>query len=258
MIVEALAAAVRFLPRAWSRPWFLALLAGFAVLGGLSAFVRATWAPSALSVAMVLYMPLLQAPLLAVAMRTPPADGGFLGDVKRYIRVVAVNLLTDIFLFVPAMLLFVIGLAVVYALAWSRPGFDPKDISTWTASGPVLLGAEGVAVLGVLALAWLFARVSLGPAVTVREARVQMISTWPLTRGRGWRIVAGRLLLAAPVIAVLLGANALASRIAPDGRFAGLALTTAIVVVLGVWVPLQVGLTAYFYDHRAPPPDGAR
>jgi hypothetical protein len=249
LILESLRAGVVFLPRAWSRPWFVALIAMTAA-AGLATVISAgatAWLSPAIVVLAVFYLPLAQAPLYALAAsQAAPLNEG----VARYLRLLAVNLLTLVFLAAPALLLSVIGLGVAYGMAYAQPGFDPKNAATWTASGPVLLGGGAVVAVGGLGMLWLLSRVSLGPAASVAERRVVMLSTWPLTRGLGWRIAAARLVLGGAALLLLW----LVQRLIPAGASPQIAPIVCDVLFVAVGLPVEVGVLSFFFDHRSPMP----
>ena len=255
MILESLQAAWAFLPRAWSRPWFWVMLAAavLAGLGGVAIADSSTWISSAVIIATLFFLPLLHGPLYGLALHEAPPEPTLGGGGARYVRLVVVGVLTDIFLAVPGLLIFVVGLGAAYGMAYSHPGFDRTDISTWTASGPVLVGAVVVLSLGGLAMLWLSARVALGGAATVAQRRVLMITTWPLTRGKGWRLAIARLLVSLAVVIVVIAISAVARAVLPAtaGRLIPV-LSGALVLALRA--PLKVGVLSYFYRHRSPMP----
>lgn len=253
MILESLRAAMAFLPRAWGRPWFGIVVVAVAA-GGFASLAVAdpiNWMSPAIIVATLFLLPLIQGPLYALALDEP--EPGVAAGASRYVRLVVVGILTDIFLAIPGLLIFVVGLGAAYGMAYANPGFNPVDVSTWTASGPVMVGSTIVLGIGGLALLWLSARVALGPAATVTERRVLMLSTWPLTRGKAWRLVVGRLLVSICVVVIVIAASMVVRALAPAsaGRIVPI---LGGVLVLGLRPPLKVGLLSYFYRHRSPLP----
>ncbi len=255
MILESLQAALAFLPRAWSRPWFWGAIATVALAGAAASAMAdpSAWISPTIVVGTLAFLPLVQGPLYSLALEEAPPETTVAGGGARYVRLVAVGLLTDIFLAVPGLLIFVVGLGAAYGMAYSHPGFDRTDISTWTASGPVLVGTVAVLSVGGLAMLWLSARVALGAAATVAERRVLMISTWPLTRGKGWRLAIARLLVSVAVVLVVIGVSA-AVRAAAPAAAARLIPVVSGVLLLGLRAPLKVGVLGYFYRHRSPLP----
>lgn len=255
MILESLQAALAFLARAWSRPWFWASIAAVGVAGASASAMAnpSIWLSPAIIVGTLFFLPLVQGPLYSLAVDEAPPETTLAGGGARYVRLVVVGLLTDIFLAVPGLLIFVVGLGAAYGMAYSHPGFDRTDISTWTASGPVLVGSTAVLSVGGLAMLWLSARIALGAAATVAERRVLMISTWPLTRGKGWRVAIARLLASLAAVLVVIAVS-LVVRAAVPGAAARLIPVVSGMLLLGLRAPLKVGVLSYFYRHRSPLP----
>ncbi len=255
MILESLRAAVVFLQRAWSRPWFVIVVAVTAAAGiaGLIAAGPSSSLSSVIVVAFMVFVPLVQGPLYTSAIDDAPPEPTVTDGGARYVRLVVVGLLTAIFLAVPALLIFVVGLGAAYGMAFANPGFDPANASTWTAGGPVLVGSAAVLGVGALSLLWLSSRVSLGAAATVAERRVLMISTWPLTRGAGWSLIVARLILSLVVVTPVAAAFSGTRSLAPTSA-GGIASLTGLVLLVGLWAPLNVGALSYFYRHRSPLP----
>ncbi len=256
LILESLRAGVTFLPRAWSRPWFWALLAVTAVAGLALASVAepASWLSPVIVLGSLFYLPLAQGPLFTLAMAEAPPEPTLPGGAARYARLVAVGLLTGVFLAVPGLLLFVVGLGTAYGLAWAYPGFNPMDATTWTANGPVLAGVGAVVGIGGLGILWLSARVGLGPPATVAERRVLMISTWPLTRGFAWRLAVARLIVSAGALGLAWVVGWVLGRVAPAGWPMRCAPVVGVMAFVAFRLPLKVGVLGYFYAHRSPLP----
>ena len=254
MIFESIGAAVRFLPRAWSRPWFLACLAltFLAGVAGVSMVDPRSWVAPTMVMASIILLPLFQGPLYSLALDGAVETGATAGSL-RYFRLVAVAVLTVIFLAIPGLLISVIGLGVAYGMAYSHPGFDAMDASSWTASGPVFAGSLTVMALGGLAILWLAARVSLSGPSTVMERRVLMISTWPLTRGLGWRLLVARLLVSLGVFAIILASAAATRMLLPAWSLRVIPVVSG-ALLLGLRLPLKVGVMSYFYRYRSPLP----
>jgi hypothetical protein len=251
LILESLRAGVALLPRAWGRPWFLGLVAVGAAAALAAALVAgpAWWLSGAILYATLVYLPLAEGPLYALALAAPP-ERTMSGGAARYVRLVTVGLLTYVFLAVPGLLLSIVALAASYGLAFAYPGFDPKDATTWTASGPVLLGDGVVFAIGALSMFWLFARVSLGSATSVVERRVIMLSTWPLTRGLGWRIAVAQLVIGGGIVGIVW----LVERAVPPGWSTQFMPVFGNILLVAVGLPLEVGVLSYFYARRSPMP----
>jgi hypothetical protein len=255
LILESLRAGIAFLPRAWARPWFVALLAVTALAGLVGAvFIEsASWFSPVIVLGSLFCLPLAQGPLFTLAMAEAPPEPTA-GGAARYARLVAVGLLTGVFLAIPGLLLFVVALGVAYGLAWAYPGFNPMDATTWTANGPVLAGVGAVVGIGGLWILWLSARVGLGPSATVAERRVLMISTWPLTRGFAWRLAVARLIVSVGAALLAWGVGWALGTVAPAGWPARAVAVVSILVLLVFRLPLKVGVLSYFYAHRSPLP----
>ena len=244
-------AGVAFLPRAWTRPWFMALVAVVAAVGLAVALTPrvGSWLSPATAMATIFVLPLAQAPLYALAL-SDASVATAAESAGRYLRLLGVNLLTAVFLSIPALLLSVVALGAAYGMAYASPGFDAKNASTWTAGGPVLLGDGLVFGAGGLTILWLMSRVSLGPAASVVERRVVMLSTWPLTRGLGWRIAAARLVMAAVALAVVW----IVGRVLPSGASTQVAPIACDILFLAIGLPIEVGALSFFFARRSPLP----
>ncbi len=222
---------------------------GVAIMPG-----SASWLSSAIVFAALLYAPLAQGPFYSLTIPEAPTEGALSDGVSRYVRLVVVGVLTDIFLAIPGLLLSVIGLGVAYGMAYAYPGFNPMDAKTWTAGGPVLSGGGAVLALGGLGILWLSARVALGPAQTVAQRRVLMISTWPLTRGFGWRIVIARSVVTLSVFAIVWAVTLALRSVAPAGWPMRAIPVVGGLILLTLRLPMIVGVLSYFHAHRAPLP----
>jgi hypothetical protein len=223
-------------------------------LAGAALADPAAWLSPVVLVASLLYLPLAKGPLYSLAIADAPAEETVAGGAARYARLIAVGVLTVLFLAVPGLLLSVIGLGVAYGMAYAYPGFNPMDATTWTASGPVLVGGGGVLAIGGLGILWLSARVGLAAADTVAQRRVLMLSTWPLTRGFGWKLAIARLVANIGALALAWAASWALASIAPAGWPARAAPVVGVLVLLVVRLPLMVGVLSYFYAYRSPLP----
>jgi hypothetical protein len=121
-------------------------------------------------------------------------------------------------------------------------------VATWAGAvedrGRVVVAVVSLACAG--SLTWAFARISLAAPASVRRGRVQVLSTWPLTKGRVWPMAAaGLVVMAAPTLLIvgLARAGALAGPAA-----AAVAFAAAAAVAAGLWLPLNVGLATYLYS----------
>jgi hypothetical protein len=241
LIAGALGAAVRLTAQAWRRAW--AALA-------LAAIVLAAWMLAAGGVSMGLPAPVwlaaaAGATLVARAALWRLAAGPTTsGPVE--LRLAAVWGLSGLFLGVLALLLFVALLCFAYAAASAGRGFDAANVATWAPAvsqrGGLIVTAA--AILGGAGWVWAAARISLAEAASVARGRVQVLSTWALTRGRVATILAGNAVLAAPpaVAFILLPAHG-----GGLGPIVGRALQS--LLLAGLWLPMNVGLMAYVFDN---------
>jgi hypothetical protein len=80
-------------------------------------------------------------------------------------------------------------------------------------------------------------RLSLAEAATAARGRAQVLSTWPLTRGRILRLLVANIVIATPIVAAAF---------CPVAGWPGAVARG--VAFGGLWLPLGVGLMAYAYD----------
>jgi hypothetical protein len=232
----ALAASARFLVPAW-RGAFAALLlvilgltlAIGARLGALGAGAADVWGFATTLLLLVARGALWR---LAMGVGRPGPGGLQLGVVEGRLLIVAA--LRLLFLSVLGLLMFVLVLAVAFAATWA-PAVAVR--------GRVLVTI--VTLAGAAGIAWAALRISLAEAATVASAKVKLLESWPLTRGRVLAILISSAVLAAPLL--LLRAAAYT----PLGAWAISAVGG--LWIGGVWVPMSVGLMAYFYSIRVPP-----
>ncbi|MGH7023577.1 MAG: hypothetical protein ACREEB_08310 [Caulobacteraceae bacterium] len=234
LFVSGLAAAARFLPRAWRSSW--AALALTALVVGLALDAGGAWWLAVAVLALVTRGGLWR---LALTGDKPGPGGLQAGRIE--LRLAVAWLLSGLFLAILAMLLLVVFLACAYAVASAGPGFNAAEVATWRPAivgrGEALLGAVGV--VGLAALAFAAARISLAEPATVARGRLQVLSTWPLTRGRALVLLTGHAVLAALVIA-------LAALRWPGPWW----IACESLAVAGLWLPTSVGFMAYAYESR--------
>jgi hypothetical protein len=245
---------MRFLPTAWVRTWG-ALGVASLVLGLSWAFglwsPHSPWRVASLAVSLAAVV-MAQGGLYRQALASgAPGPAGLQWGMAEC-RLGAVWALTAVFLAVLSMLAFVVVLSFAFAIASSGKGFVTAYPMTWASGvdGRGRLVMVVVAGLCVTGLTWSAVRVSLAAAATVARGRLQVLTSWPTTRGVVWAIVIGKAILAvAPIgFAVLIMTwGERESRVLwPFGVAAGIA-------VAAVWLPLNAGLMAFFYQ-RAPAP----
>ena len=233
-------AAARFLPVAWRASWAALVLAGVAVALALAGG-GGWWLAMAL-LALIARGGLWR---LALGVGQPGPGGLQWGRIEGWLA--AVWALTALFLAILGMLLLVVLLCCAYAAASAGRGFDPAQVVTWASAidgrGRVLLGV--VSAIGGGALTWAALRTSLAEAASVARDRVQVLAAWPLTRGRTLGLLAANLAIAAPAIGAVL--------VRPAGPSSWPWALLAAAAVVGLWLPMNVGLMAYFYRRSATP-----
>lgn len=232
MIFGGLSAAARFLPRAWRACWASLILTSAAFAIALAGDWPLAWI-AALALALVARGGLWR---LASGQGRPGPCGLQFGAIE--IRLAAVWALTVLFLSFLGLIAFVVLLCGAYAAASAGRGFNPTMVATWAPAivggGQVMLGA--MAFLCILGLVFGAGRISLAEAASVDRDKVQVLSSFALTRGRTLPLVIANLVLAAPAIALALGLR---------GQIGA---WTAGLAIGGLWLPMSVGLMAYAYD----------
>lgn len=155
-------------------------------------------------------------------------------------RILGAMLLLFLLLFLGFLLWFVLAIVVAAATLVATGGAP----ATPDAAPPAARAAA--ALLGlvfVVAALWVLIRICTYQAASVAEKRVQVFSTWTLTRGQFWRILAAIILVSLPML--------VAGLIAETFRMT-IATTVVGAVLVGavngfVQIPLFNGLSAYLY-----------
>ncbi|HXV01041.1 MAG TPA: hypothetical protein VG166_11130 [Caulobacteraceae bacterium] len=154
-------------------------------------------------------------------------------------RLAAAWLLGGLFLAMLLLLLLVTLLACAYAVASAGPGFDAKNVATWANAiqgrGRWPLGAAALA--GCAGLIFAAGRISLAEPASLAEGRIQVLSTWALSRRTWPAILIGNAVIAAPGAALFLTGPATPLWRGLQG-----------VILAGVWLPMNVGLMAYVFE----------
>jgi hypothetical protein len=258
LIVGGMGHAAGFLRLAWKRVWAaLAIAAG--LVGGLWALgwfsPLSPWRPESL-LAAGLAVIMAQAGLYRLALgagRLGPA--GLQWRAPEW-RLCAVWVLTAVFLFVLGLLGFVVLLAFAFAVASSGHGFIVALPSTWARA----VDDRGRAVVAVVASAvlagvvWASVKICLASAASVARGRLQVLASWPDTRRLVAPLLVSRLLLA--LVPAGLGAAVLwgvPAGMAESGPMAWAGRLAAGAAIAGLWLPMNVGLMAYFYRRSATP-----
>jgi len=274
-VMEAAGAAFGFLKRSWSRTAGALALAG--LLGGAAAF---TFLDRDFTRAFGLLAAYLLAAVMALGalFRLAPGErpsgdltssvglGGFQwGAIEG--RLLAVVLLRAA-LFGLLWALFLTVLAAIYvgmAAAEAAPGFAVAAEARWR---PALdpLGwtvVAGVGLAGAAGLGWIALRLCLAFPATVAAGRVQLLSTWVLTRGGVLAILAATILVVLPdlgvTLAVQIARSLLISNALADHRL--IAGIFGLIAGLGhsfLILPPSVGLMTYLYDRLGPEDAGVR
>jgi hypothetical protein len=251
VILSALRSAALFLGLAWKRAWLAMLLTGAAAEQWLA---RRGGADAGLWLALTALAAVVACGALwRLGLQRSGTGPGGLQAGRIEFRLVAVTLLSVLFMMILATLALFLLIAFAYAAASAGRGFVSSDIATWARAvdGRGRVVVTVVAGVCVLALAWASARISMAAPATITRGRVQVLASWPLTRGQAWRILAANLVLVA-VPALLIG-GIFGSAASP-----GLvARSAAALIVTGLWLPLAIGLMTYFYRRLEPAGGGS-
>jgi hypothetical protein len=254
LIIEGISAATRFLPTAWARTWgSLGLVAGVLALS----WALGLWSPHSpwrfvtLSLALAAVV-MAQGGLYRQALAAgAPGPAGLQWGLAEC-RLSGVWALTAVFLSVLGLLAFIVVLSFAFAIASSGKGFVVALPMTWArgVDGRGRLVMAIVAGFCLIGLTWSAIRVSLAAAATVARGRLQVLASWPTTRGVVWPIVIGKAVLAVVPIGFAVAA------LHWGGGTVGVAWPFAIaagVAVAAVWLPLNAGLMAFYYQRAATP-----
>jgi hypothetical protein len=246
LIVGAPRAAIALLPLAWRRAWLSILLAALTM--ALVVTLGAGRSAGLWTAAAALALAVEWGALWRLALGVEPLGFGGLQIGRVEVRLAVAAGLSVVFMMILGLLAFIVLLAFAYAAAASGHGFVASDVATWARAvesrGRVIVVAVGLAC--GLSLVWAFGRISLAAPASVRRGQVQVLSTWPLTRGQVWPMALSSLLVMV-VPTVLVAALARAGAVASP-RLAEAALAAAAIVAAGVWLPLNVGLMTYLYS----------
>ncbi|MGC1300738.1 MAG: hypothetical protein WA840_00055 [Caulobacteraceae bacterium] len=160
--------------------------------------------------------------------------------------------LLALFLLLAGLFAFIIAVVVTVAVMVTIDGHTPIPSDYSQLPTNVQLTLSVLLLIFLLAVIWALIRVCLYPAATVAEKRVQVFSTWALTRGQFWRILGALAMIFVPFFLLFTGAEALQGYPAVQTVLNVLLLAASTFVV----VPMGVGLYAYLYRHlrHAPPP----
>jgi hypothetical protein len=246
LIAGAPRAALAFLPRAWKRAWLSMVVAVLAMT--LAVALGSGRSSAACTALAVLAVTVECGALWRLSLGAGRLGFGGLQVGWVEIRLAAATALSFLFMTILGLLAFIVLLAFAYAAAASGHGFVSSDVATWATA----VEDRGRAVVLVVAFAcmvclvWAFGRISLAAPASVGRGRVQVLATWPLTKGRVWPMAAASLLVMAIPTLLILGLARLGVLAGPHG--VGPASAAAAVVAAGLWLPLNVGLVTYLYS----------
>ena len=170
-------------------------------------------------------------------------------------RLLAVLALSAVILaVVGAVLLVVVGAVSLGVVRTAQPDLDTMSIDAWRGalSGPGGMLATLVSLLSIGLMAWLFLRLSLGPAATTGAGKVQVLSAFERTRGAVPSLAIAGLVLAAP--ALILGAvldSALSLAGGPRSPFALRLVNLALLFFY--FIPVWTAALVDVYRHHVPP-----
>ena len=239
MIIGGLAAAAGFLPRAWRAAWASLTLAVVALTLALVGGGPASW------IAVLAATLVARGALWRLASGKGQLGPGGLQFGALEVRLAAAWGLAALFLGIVVLLALVILLCAAYAAASTGKGFDPANVATWTPAivggGRLLLGS--VAALCGLGVLFVAVRVSLTEAATVQRGRVQVLSSFALTRGREVSLTTANFVVATPAVGLAFWG---ATR-----GFSGVWAVVESLTIAGVWLPMSIGLMAYAYELSA-------
>lgn len=237
----ALRSALHVLAASWRRAW--GALAPAVFLAAIAHILRAETLDWLIGVGAVLWAAQAEAACYRLALGLPaPALAG--SRVTRDVpRLIVAGVLEVILLaIITALMLTVVG-GVAFGVASTGKGFLAAEPVTWLpAMGPTGRTISGaVALVGLAGVIWLRLRLSFTAVATVDRQKVQVLSAWPLTRGRVLATLAALVVCGLPTFAVGWGLRVAGVSGTPEGVFA-LALAA-----IGVSLPLQAGLMTYLY-----------
>jgi hypothetical protein len=258
LILEGVGEAVGFMATAWARAWGAMVLAG-GLFGALWAGGMLTpgspWRWGSLILVLGAVTIALGA-LYRLALRQETPGPAGLQWRRAEWRLSAVLVLSLVFLSILGLLAFVVILSFAFAVASAGHGFVTALPMTWGAA----VDGRGRAVMTVVwalvlsGMGWAALRLSLAPATSVARERVQVLASWPITRGLVLPILAAQILLGAAPLGL---ASALLAGLSRSSHPPPLALWSgslaAGLLVAGGWLPLSAGLMAHLYRRRDVP-----
>lgn len=160
------------------------------------------------------------------------------------VRLIGAWLLLILFGFIALLFMVLLAALVDVGVIFSHGGGAALTPDQAVKSPEMLLTSRVlVMIFGVLAL-WVYVRVFTYPAATIAAQRVQVFSTWRMTRGHGLAVLAAVLIVFSPVLVIDGLLFAAQGRPGPALALAVLSAAAHAFVV----IPLLCGLSAYFYQ----------
>lgn len=254
---DGVKAACDFIPTAWkAAPGALALIAVTSVSYlyadvadlGFAALIGALLAQVAAGA-------VAQGALLRLGLGKPgigPLGLQWRGVETRLIGLSLLMLL--LFLVVVLVLAIVVGALIIGLSVATGAQFRPTD-PDWFMS----LGVVGALALGLIVVAvywliiWGAARLALASVATVALDRIQLLSTFTLTRGRAWKIFLSLLVLGLPIV-VLGGVGGALTGFGGPAPGPGASLVSVLLglFIAAIYIPAACGLLVYLYRAIAP------
>lgn len=269
-IIEGIAQAVGLLGRLWRHASGALALTGF--LGAAIAFAvvnhdlgRLGWLCLAYLAAGLMAQGALLRTVYGAADRSlEPGLAGFQWGAVEW-RLLGVVALRAMLFGLLGALLVTLFMAVYIGIASAEagPGFAAATPERWRRTlDPIGWTVVSTIVLaGGAGLAWVGLRLFVAPAATVARSRVQLLSTWAMTRGHVLPTLAMAAVILAPAAAVVV-LWAVARVLTHDGLGDPRAVTGAVGAALSfshafLSLPLSVGLMSYLYGRLHAPDVGA-
>lgn len=170
-------------------------------------------------------------------------------------RLLAVQALITVILTVVAAVLAVLVGAVVVGIAKTNdPHLDITSLEAWRAAldGPGAIPAGLPPLLSAAVMIWLFLRLSLAPAATVDQGKVQVLSAFGLTRGVVLPLAAAGAVLAAPacILVVTIG---YVRAIAGFSEGALVPQLVSVALLFFYLIPVWTAALVDVYRHKASP-----
>ena len=170
------------------------------------------------------------------------------------LRLLGAMALLALFLVLAGLFAFLIAVLVTVAMMVTADSHAPIPSDYSQLPVNVQLTLSVLVIVFLLAVAWGLIRLCLYPAATVTEKRVQLFSTWGLTRGHFWRILLAGAVIVGPFFLLFMLAESVRTPVVTSVLGVLVLAVSAFVVT-----PMSVGLLAHLYRRlrRAPAPAAA-